>query len=223
MIPLMAVLCSTTGLLIGTAPAYAATHLTAIINGLGGAKSATVLFKGKPLGNPPCVTTPLSRIVGDVTGAGMFSVNFYSTPNCTGTRKQFHQYQLNQGDPGGIAVCNSDTDCFFKVLENTPSKAKDAIVTVLFKSLVNAQSASVIYRDATQFCVTKQQLDQENTQHMFSLPVSGAGMFSVNFYFTPNCTGTRNNFFRFNAQQGSNGVFVTCESETKCECAGFGC
>ncbi len=114
LIPVMAVLCSTTGLLIGTAPAYAAPQLTVIFNTLGGAQSATVLFRGQPLGNPPCVTQAPSRIIGDVSGGGGFSVNFYSTNTCSGPRTNFFRFHARQGSISVLVACLSDTNCICK-------------------------------------------------------------------------------------------------------------
>ena len=91
LIPLVATLCLASGMLIGTFPAYAAAPLTFILNGLGQGKSANILFRGQQLGQ--CVTKKASRTGGDVTGAGMFSVDFYSTNDCSGTRGNYARTQ----------------------------------------------------------------------------------------------------------------------------------
>ena len=202
-----------------TLPAFAANQLTVVINGLGNAKSANVLFRGKPLDNQ-CATAPNSRISGDLDGAGEFSVNFYSTQDCSGKREQFHQYQLQA--PGGEAVCNSDTDCFFKTLTSAPNNQNSAVVTVLFKGLGNSQGASVLFGGKQQGnCITADKV--QSGQNTITFPLFGAGMFSVNFYSNTGCTGTRTHFHRYSAQQGSNGAFVGCDSDTSCTCQGFGC
>jgi hypothetical protein len=215
LISLVATLCLASGMLIGTFPAYAASApLTFILNGLGQGKSANILFKGQQLGN--CVTEKASRTGGDVTGAGMFSVNFYSDDKCTKRLKGPSRFQLKQGNPGGIVVCNSDTDCFFQELVSRPFNKNDAISTVLFKGLGNAQGANVAFGGVQQGdCITAD--DIKSGKNMLSVPLTGNGMFSVNFFPNTDCTGTRGHFNRFNAPQGSNGIFVTCNSDTDCK------
>ena len=201
-----------------TFPAYAASQLTVIINGLGGANSSNVLFRGQPLDNK-CVTENGSRIAGNVDGDGEFSVNFYSSENCSGNRLHGDQpirFSVKQGSPGAIVVCNSDTDCFFNELTSSPNNKNSAIATVLFKGLGNTQGANVAFRGAQQGeCITKDKINSGKDK--VSVPLTGNGMFSVNFFPDTGCTGKHSNFSRFNAPQGSNGIFVTCNSDTDCQ------
>jgi hypothetical protein len=214
LIPLVVILYSTTGMLIYTLPAFAASQLTVVINGLGKAKSVNVLFRNKPLGN--CVTKGGSRIAGDVDGAGMFSVNFYATSDCTGKRSNSSRFQVKQGSPGGLVVCNADTNCFFNELTSRPNNKNSAIATVLFRGLGKAQGASVRFRGAQQGeCITTDKI--KSGKDKVSVPLVGNGMFSVNFFPNTSCTGKRSRSSRFNAPQGSNGIFVTCNSDTDCK------
>lgn len=215
LISLAATLCLACGTLVCTFPAFAASQLTVVINGLGNAKSANVLFRGQPL-DGQCATKGGSRIAGSIDGAGEFSVNFYSTDNCTGKRSKLSQFTLKQGSPGGLVVCNSDTNCFFNELTSKPNNKNSAISTVLFKGLGNAKGANVAFGGNQQGdCITAD--DIKSGKNMVSVPLTGNGMFSVNFFPNTSCAGKRGNFSRFNAPQGSNGIFVTCNSDTDCK------
>ena len=215
LISLAATLCLASGTLVCTFPAFAASQLTVVINGLGNAKSANALFHGQPL-DGQCATKGGSRIAGNIGGAGQFSVNFYSTDNCTGKRSKPSQFTLKQGSPGGLVVCNSDTNCFFNELTSKPNNKNSAISTVLFKGLGNAQGVNIAFGGVQQgSCITADEIKSGN--NMVSVPLTGNGMFSVNFFPNTSCTGKRGNFSRFNAPQGSNGIFVTCNSDTDCK------
>jgi serine/threonine protein kinase len=70
--------------------------ITVIITNLGSFQCAQVLFKGVRLGNTVTVDDMKNNrntITGEVTGAGMFSVDFYSTNDCSGTRGNFTRTQ----------------------------------------------------------------------------------------------------------------------------------
>ena len=211
LIPLVAILCSTTGLLMSTFTAYAAHHLTVVINGLGSASSANVLFKGSQLGD--CITEPNGRVAGLLTGAAELSVDFYSTSNCSGVRLQSYRYQIRY--PSEV-VCNSNTNCFLTILTSASNKPNDAVATVWFRGLGNSQSANVLFEGQRRgSCYTN--------SHEVSFPLVGNGMLSVDFYSSQDCSGPRTHFYRYAIQQGSNGAFVTCYSDTACQCSGFGC
>jgi hypothetical protein len=88
---LAATLCLASGILIGTVPAYAdaGANITVTITKLGNFKCAQVLFGKSPrIGTHPLgqATTDGQTITGTVVGAGMFSVDFYTTPDCSGSR-----------------------------------------------------------------------------------------------------------------------------------------
>ena len=70
--------------------------ITVIITNLGRFQCAQVLFKDQRLGNAVTVNdlqNNRNTITGAVTGAGMFSVDFYSTNDCSGTRGNYARTQ----------------------------------------------------------------------------------------------------------------------------------
>ncbi len=89
-------LCLASGMLIGTGTAYANANITVTITNLGSFQCAQVLFRGQPLlgsdGKPEIVTTANGTITGAITGNGMFSIDFYSTNNCSGKRGGFARF-----------------------------------------------------------------------------------------------------------------------------------
>ncbi len=215
LISLVATLCLASVMLMDALPVFAASQLTVIIKSLGTANSANVLFRGQPI-NGQCVTTGESRIVGDVSRAGDFSVDFYSSNNCSGPRLSESRFSVQQGSAGGNAFCYSNTSCFFNSLTNAPNNQNDAIATVLIGGLGHASGANVLFRGAQQgVCITASTM-QSGTNKL-SFPLTGNGMFSVNFYSNTNCTGTRIHSFRYSAAQGSNGIFVGCFADTNCQ------
>lgn len=97
---LAATLCLASGMLIGTVPAYAAANISVKIANLGSFQCAQVLFRGQPFTNnegPQTVTrdevgTDKDTIRGGLTGNGMFSIDFYSTNDCSGKRGNFARF-----------------------------------------------------------------------------------------------------------------------------------
>jgi hypothetical protein len=81
-------------------------------NGFGASQSATALFHGQPLDNVnrcfPAGGQP--SLSGNITGSREFSVDFYSTSDCSGSRTHFFRFSVNGGSSETI-TCNSDTDC----------------------------------------------------------------------------------------------------------------
>jgi hypothetical protein len=223
LIPLVAILCSATGTLLSTFPAYADTPLIVIFNNLGVAKSATVLFEGQRLGaclQASSIVTDnpaTDRIASNLTGAGMFSVDFYSTTDCSGPREQFHRYQI-QGVPGGLIVCNSDTACFSNTLTSAPSNLQDPIPSVLVQGLNNGQGFRIQANGTVQGgCITTN--NTQNGTKMLSFPVNGGGTFAATFYSDNSCNSPTNSF-TFNSPEGTDGGFVTCTPNQQCSCDG---
>ncbi len=223
LVPLVAILCSITGTLLCIPPAYAATPLIVIFNNLGGAKSATVFYHSQPLGaclQASSIVTDnpaTDRIAGYLSGAGIFSVDFYSTDDCSGPREQFHRYQF-QGVPGGLIVCNSDTQCFSNTLTSAPSDLHDPIPSVLVQWLNNAQGFNIQANGTVQGgCITKNNI--QNRTNMLSFPVNGGGTFVATFYSDNTCKSPTQSF-TFSSPKGTDGGFVTCTPDQQCSCSG---
>ena len=94
---LAATLCLASGILIGTTPSYAAgAQINVTIANLGNFKCAQVLFgRSKQAGPQPLgqsVKANGGKITGTVSGAGMFSINFYPTADCSGKRALFQRF-----------------------------------------------------------------------------------------------------------------------------------
>ncbi len=100
LISLAATLCLASVMLMSTGSVYARAQLAVKITSLGDFQCAQVLFEGKPFTNnegPQTVTrneigTNNDTIRGEVTGNGMFSVNFYRTSDCSGKRGNFARF-----------------------------------------------------------------------------------------------------------------------------------
>jgi hypothetical protein len=220
---LVAILCAAAGTLLSTFPAYADTPLIVIFNNLGGAKSATVLLRGQQLGaclQASSIVTDNSatdRITGYLTREGWFSVDFYSTNDCSGPREQVHRYQF-QGVPGGLIVCNSDTECFSNTLTSAPSNLHDPIPSVLVQGLNNGQGFSIQANGTVQGeCITTN--NTQNGTKMLSFPVNGGGTFIATFYSDNSCN-TASKSFTFDAPEGIDGGFVACDTNQQCSCNG---
>lgn len=223
LIPLVAILFSVTGTLIYTFHAHGSTPLIAIFNSLGRAKSVTVLFKNKPLedclqtssiaaGNPAT-----DRIVGYLSGAGIFSVDFYFTSDCSGHRDKFYRYQF-QGVLGGLVICNSDTQCFFNNLTSNPSSLYDPIPSVLVQWINNAQGFNIQVNGTVQGgCMTTKNI--QNETNMLSFPINGSGTFVATFYSDNTCKLPAKSF-TFNSPEGTDGGFITCTLDQQCSCNG---
>jgi hypothetical protein len=99
-----------------------ASLVTVQFNNFGASQSATTLFRGQPLDNVntcfPAGGQP--SMAGNVTGSGEFSVDFYSTPDCSGPRRHFFRFSINTGSSGTV-TCNSDTDCQFVATTSSPA------------------------------------------------------------------------------------------------------
>ena len=222
LITLVAILCAATGALLYTFPTYADTPLVVIFNSLGGAKSATALYNGQPLGaclqaSSIVADNPATdRITGYLTGDGMFSVDFYSTNDCSGLREQIHRYQF-QGVPGGLIVCNSDTQCFSNTLTSAPSDLHDPIPSVLVQRLNNAQGFNIQANGTVQGgCITTD--NTQNGTKMLSFPVNGGGTFVTAFYADNTCKSITKSF-TFNSPKGTDGGFVSCTPDQQCSCS----
>lgn len=77
-------------------PTPTSAKIAVIITSLGRFQCAQVLFGGQRLGNTVTVNdlqNNRNTITGAVTGAGMFSVDFYSTTDCSGTRGNYARTQ----------------------------------------------------------------------------------------------------------------------------------
>jgi hypothetical protein len=109
-IPLVATLCLVLGMFMYTSPTYAESTVNVDIRSLGNAKSAAVFVHGQQVGT--CVLGSALIAMG-VTGRGMFSVNFFSSSDCSGKRKTpVFRFSAPQGRSGIFRVtCQSDTDC----------------------------------------------------------------------------------------------------------------
>ena len=110
LIPLVATLCLVLGMFMYTSPTYAESTVNVDIRSLGNAKSAAVFVHGQLAGI--CVLEGALIAMG-VTGRGMFSVNFFSSSDCSGKRKApVFRFSAPQGGSGIFRVtCQSDTDC----------------------------------------------------------------------------------------------------------------
>ena len=225
LVPLVAILCSITGALLCILPAYAyaATPLIVIFNNLGGAKSANVFYHDRPLGaclQASSIVTDnpaTDRIAGYLSGTGIFSVDFYSTDDCSGSREQFHRYQF-RGVQGGLIVCNSDTQCFSNTLTSAPSDLHDPIPSVLIQWLNNAQGFNIQANGTVQGgCITTNNI--QNRTNMLSFPVNGGGTFIATFYADNTCKSPTQSF-TFNSPKGTDGGFVACTPDQQCSCSG---
>lgn len=118
-------------MLMYTFPVHAAALVKVQFNSLGNSQSATALFQGKPLDNVnQCITQSGGSVAGNVTGSGEFSVDFYSTSNCSGTRTHFSRFSAPDGSSGGTVTCNSDTDCQFNPNSGPTESTKDTSSTI---------------------------------------------------------------------------------------------
>ena len=97
LLPILATLCLASVMLIGTVPAYAdGAQITVTIDKVANFKCAQVLFgKSKQAGTSRlgnAATKDGDQIQGTVVGAGMFSINFYNTADCSGKRVLFQRF-----------------------------------------------------------------------------------------------------------------------------------
>jgi len=196
-------------LLDKSSTAYAASLVIVQFNGFGGSKSATALFHNQPIdpANKCKSGTTSSSLAGNVTGGGEFSVNFYSTSDCTGGRTRLFRF-TSSGENTTI-TCSSDLNCW------SNAQVPPATVIVQINSFGGSKSATALYRnhllDGTHPCLPQYGPAQASN-------VSQGAQISINFYSTSDCTGKRTHFSRFTIK-GGNGTktTITCNSDTDCK------
>ena len=193
---LMTVLGLILGMFIYTSPVYAQSPIVVKLKSLGQARSAAVLFRGQQVDG--CKTTS-DTITGNVDGNGMFSVNFYFTPDCTGTRAKTFRFSVPQGSEGGIVTCQKSdadfgVDCKLKIKNTTQSSST---LTVQFDDLPDGTlSGGILNSGLVQVgdCATKATTLQ--------VPIDGQE-FTLVLFKNPDCTGgsRRSRRFSFLNQQ----------------------
>jgi hypothetical protein len=192
------------GMFMYTSPAYAQSSIVVKLKSLGQARSAAVLSRGQQVDG--CKTTS-DTITGNVDGNGMFSVNFYFTPDCTGTRAKFFRFSIPQGSEGGTVTCqksdNADfgVDCKLKLKDtsSSPSSSQSTfrLLTVQFDDLPDGTlSGGILNSGLVQVgdCATKATTLQ--------VPIDGQE-FTLVLFKNPDCTGgsKRSRRFSFLNQQ----------------------
>jgi hypothetical protein len=202
---LMTMLGLVLGMFIYTSPAYAQSPIVVKFKSLGQARSARVLFRGEQVDD--CVTTSGSTITGNVDGNGMFSVNFYFTPDCSGTRAKFFRFSVPQESEGGTVTCQkSDAEfgvnCKLK-LNNTAQSSP--ILTVQFDDLpVDTLSGGILNAGLLKGdCITKATTLQ--------VPIDGKE-FTLVFFKTSDCSGGSKRSRRFSLLDQQPEGSLTCRS-----------
>lgn len=123
LISLMAALCLSIGMLTYPFLVYADSAPTDSLiivqfNDFGDSQSATALFNGLPIDsvNQCLPADGQPSLAGNVPPSEQFSVNFYSTSDCTQTdsnAQPTQTFSFTASPGGGTVTCNSDTDCQF--------------------------------------------------------------------------------------------------------------
>jgi hypothetical protein len=212
---LMTILGLILGMLIYTSPVYAQSPIVVRLKSLGQAQSAAVLFRGQQVDG--CKTAS-DTITGNVDGNGMFSVNFYFTPDCTGTRAKFFRFSVPQGSEGGTVTCqksdNADfgVDCKLKLKDasSSPSSSQDSfrLLTVQFDDLPDGTFSGGILNSGLLKgnCVTTKQTTLQ-------VPIDGKN-FTLVFFNTRDCSGGSRRSRRFSLLDQQPEGAVTCRSNT---------
>ena len=193
------------GMFVCTSPAYAQSSIVVKLKSLGQAKSAAVLFRGQQVDG--CKTTS-DTITGNIDGAGMFSVNFYFTPDCSGTRAKTFRFSVPQESGGGTVTCRqSDTesigvDCKLKL--NSTKKQSLLRLTVQFDNL---DSGGIVNTGLARVgdCLTKATTLQ--------VPIDGQE-FTLVFFKTPDCSGSSKRSLRFSFLNQQDGGALSCKSNS---------
>lgn len=214
---LMTILGLILGMFIYTSPAYAQSPIVIKLKSLGQAKSAAVLFRGQQVDG--CKTAS-DTITGNVDGNGMFSVNFYFTPDCTGTRAKFFRFNVPQGSEGGTVTCqksdNADfgVDCKLKLKDasSSPSSSKASfrLLTVQFDDLPDGTLSGGILNSGLLKgdCVTTKQTTLQ-------VPIDNNNKeFALVFFNTQDCSGGSKRSRRFSLLDQQPEGAVTCRSNT---------
>jgi hypothetical protein len=204
---LMTILGLILGMFIYTSPVHAQSPIVVKLKSLGQAQSAAVLFRGQQVDG--CKTTS-DTITGNVDGSGMFSVNFYFTPDCTGTRAKFFRFSVPQGSDGGTVTCQKSNtaefgvNCKLKLNNTTPSSLT---LTVNFDDLPDGTLSGGILNSGlvrVGDCATKATTLQ--------VPIDGQE-FTLVLFKNPDCSGGSKRSRRFSfldQQEGS----LSCRSNS---------